>query len=91
MKENQKNFKICEICNLDDTNLCFQCSSYFCDSCFKFIHEKPVNSHHTKEKIDPYIPIDLKCPEHPKILNNLFCADEKGKLNLNIIKLNFLL
>ena len=71
--------KICEICNLNATSLCFQCSSYFCDSCSKFVHDKQVNSQHIKEKIDPYIPIDIKCPEHPKSLNNLFCADEKGK------------
>ena len=32
-----------------------------------------------KEKIDPYIPIDLKCPQHPRVSNNLFCIDEKGK------------
>ena len=42
------------------------------------IHDKQKNSQHKKEPIDPYIPFDLKCPEHPDIPLNLFCLDEKG-------------
>ena len=30
----------CEICKEKATNICFECSFYLCDSCFKFIHEK---------------------------------------------------
>ena len=71
--------KKCKICGINATCLCFQCIEYFCDSCFKFIHDKQLNSNHTKEAIDPYIQIDLKCSEHPKGLNDLFCLNEKGK------------
>ena len=79
MKKLSSLIKKCEICGLNSTCLCFQCIEYFCDSCFKFIHDKELNSGHKKEKIDPYAPIDLKCLEHPKSLNNLFCIDEKVK------------
>ncbi len=47
---------------------------------FNFIHDKELNSGHKKEKTDPYVPLDLKCPEHKKIPYNLFCIDEKVKL-----------
>ena len=73
--------KNCDICGTNANCLCFNCINYFCDSCFKLIHDKQKNSNHKKEKIDPYIPIELKCKEHPKIPLNLFCIDEKGKLN----------
>ena len=36
---------------------------------------------HKKENIDPFIPIDLKCPNHPQDRMNLFCINEKGKIN----------
>jgi len=48
----------------------------------KLIHEKKLKSHHKKELIDYYVPIELKCPLHPNNSNNLFCSDEKGKLHL---------
>ena len=79
MEKNQSLIKKCSICGINSTCLCFQCFEYLCDSCFKFIHDKQQNSHHKKEKIDPFVPIDLKCPEHPKVSNNLFCIDEKVK------------
>ena len=52
----------------------------FCDSCFKLIHDKQINSQHIKEKINKYIDIDMKCLDHPKVPINLFCVDEKGKI-----------
>ena len=79
MEEINKNFKVCEICGNDANSLCFQCISYFCDSCYKFVHDKKINQHHKKEKIDCFAPIDTKCPKHPKDRINLFCIDEKGK------------
>ena len=81
MEMNQKsnNIKKCEICENEATSLCFKCISYFCDSCYKFIHDKQNNSLHKKEKIDYYVPIDTKCSDHPKIPITLFCVDEKGK------------
>ena len=78
-----KNNKICEICKINAICLCFQCNSYFCESCYKFVHEKQINSNHKKENIDPFISIDLKCPEHPLDRMSLFCLDEKGKFKNN--------
>ena len=71
--------KKCEICEKDATSLCFQCINYFCDSCYKLIHDKKNNNLHKKEKLDYYVPIELKCSDHPKIPITLFCVDEKGK------------
>ena len=79
MKNNASNIKSCEYCEANASCLCFECLEYFCESCFKYIHEKQKKSKHKKEDIDPYIPIDLKCPDHPNNANNLFCNDEKGK------------
>ena len=64
-----------EICGIEATSLCLKCISYYCDPCFKYIHEKQINNQHKKEKIDYYAPIDTKCPEHPKIPITLFCID----------------
>ena len=77
---NQKNFKQCEICKEMATSLCLECISYFCDECYKYIHNKKVNNQHKKEKIDYFVPIDTKCPDHPKQVISLFCVDEKGNL-----------
>ncbi len=57
--------------------------NYFCDSCFKLIHDKK-KSPHKKEKADPYVPIDIKCPEHPNGIMDFFCINEKGNLYFNI-------
>ena len=45
MKKNQKN---CEICESDATNLCLTCQNYYCESCFKLIHDKKQKSHKKK-------------------------------------------
>jgi len=87
MENNQKNFKSCDICGIEATSLCFECEMYFCDTCYKFLHDKQKNSQHVKEKIDVYIPIDIKCPQHPKCLQNLFCIDDKGNYNYLINQL----
>ena len=76
--EKNKNIKECDICKVNATCLCFNCIQYFCESCYKYVHNKQSNSSHKKELIDPYVPIDLKCPEHPIIPITLFCLDEKG-------------
>ena len=52
---------------------------FICDSCSKFLHGKKENLEHKIEKIDPFISLDIKCPEHPNVPMNLFCTDEKGK------------
>ena len=70
--------KKCEFCRGDASSLCFKCMNYYCDSCFKIAHSKEETQSHKKEKIDYYVPIDLKCPEHNLIPMNLFCVNEKG-------------
>ena len=74
-----KNIKDCEICEYNATCLCFKCNSYFCDNCYKVIHDIKKNNSHKKENIDPFVPIDLKCPNHLQNPMNLFCINEKGK------------
>ena len=75
MENNQNNKnKECEVCGIEATNVCSQCLVYTCDSCF-----------HKKDKIDYFVPIDTKCPNHPNSPNNLFCIDEKGMLFYLII------
>ena len=79
MKKELKLIKNCEFCGVNATSLCFECLEYFRESCFKWVHEKQLKSTHKKENIDLYVPIDLKCPDHPNNSNNLFCVDDKGK------------
>ena len=84
--ENVKSvIKVCDICGSNATSLCFQCLQYFCESCYNLIHNKLKNSKHEKNLIDPFFPIDLKCPKHPKDSLSLFCLDEKGKYICNNI------
>lgn len=80
MKQKLKSPK-CDICESDATSLCNTCEEYFCDSCFKLIHDKK-KAKHEKESIDVFVPIDIKCPEHPNVPLNLFCTDEKGNKNI---------
>ena len=80
MEINHKNYKQCDICKVDEaTSLCLQCFSYYCDGCYKQVHEKKENKEHKKEAIDYNVPIDTRCPEHSGNNINLFCIDEKGK------------
>ena len=77
-KKKLSNTKECDFCNIKAIYLCFICKNYFCEICYKIIHELKKNSQHQKELIDPYIPIEINCPEHPKYPLELFCIDEKG-------------
>ena len=81
MKKKLKSPK-CDICESDSTCLCITCQNYYCDTCFKLVHDKKTKSHE-KEAIDHYVPIDIKCPEHPSVPLNLFCTDEKGNFFIN--------
>ena len=81
MEKVEKQFKECEICYSNATYLCFECNNYFCERCYKVIHDIKNDPKHKKENIDPFIPIDLKCPNHPQDRMNLFCINEKGKIN----------
>lgn len=77
MEKNQN--KLCEICDSIATNICMNCPSYFCDTCYKLYHEKKeINNKHKKEKIDHIVQIDTKCSVHPKYPMEIFCVDEKG-------------
>ena len=73
--------KECEFCNSNAICLCMKCKNFFCENCFKIIHQLKKYSNHIKESIDPFVPIDFKCPDHPENIMNLFCIDEKGKPN----------
>jgi len=77
MEKSKNKIKECDICGTNATCLCFKCILYFCDSCYKLIHDKQKNANHKKELLDPYMPIDLKCPDHPIIPITLFCLNEK--------------
>ena len=79
MEKENNIIKKCNICGSEAKCLCFECNDYFCDKCYKLIHELKKEPQHKKENIDLFIPIDLKCPEHPKDRINLFCLDDKGK------------
>ena len=76
----QSNLKVCDICKENATYICFTCKNYLCEKCSKYIHDMKINSAHKKEKLDPYIPIELKCQDHPEHPIFLFCLDEKGML-----------
>ena len=81
MENNQKNYKKCDICKVNEaTSLCQKCFSYYCDECYKLVHSRQNNKEHKKEAIDYNVPIDTWCPQHEKNTINLFCLDEKGIL-----------
>ena len=83
MEDMAKQIKVCNYCDLYATSLCFKCNNYFCEECFKLIHERKKEfQEHKKEKLDPFISIEIKCPIHPINSLSLFCVDEKGKLTL---------
>ena len=91
MEKVEKQYKECEICYSNATCLCFKCNNYFCERCYKVIHDIKNDPKHKKENIDPFIPIDLKCPNHPQDRMNLFCINEKGKYNYHIKYINIFL
>ena len=73
--------KNCNYCSSKAECICFECLNYFCDACFKIIHDlKKVN--HKKEKIDPFIPLDIKCENHPRGILDFFYVDEKGTYHI---------
>jgi len=78
MEDKKSQIKECNFCGSDSKCLCFDCLLYFCDNCYKLIHDMKKNMTHKKENIDPYISINLKCSEHPKFPVTLFCLEEKS-------------
>ena len=85
MEKVKNPIKKCEICETNVNSFCYQCLCYFCDNCYSFVHEKECNLKHKKEQIDPFVPIELKCPTHLKSPLNLFCVDEKGNYNIKYL------
>ena len=85
MEDYETQIKKCDVCDSNATCLCFKCILYFCESCFKFVHEKKKNISHKKDALDLYIPYNLKCKIHPLNPISLFCLEEKG----NCIKNTF--
>ena len=77
MKDKSKIVK-CEICLNDATCICYKCMSYYCDTCFKSVHNNEERKAHAKETIDLYVTINIKCPEHNLYPNQLFCLEEKS-------------
>ena len=77
--EKSKNIRECEMCDSNATCLCFECNNYFCENCYKLIHNLKKNISHKKEVLDSFVPIDLKCQNHPKDRMSLFCLNDKGK------------
>ena len=75
-----KQIKECSFCEIKAIYLCFQCRKYFCENCFKIIHDLKNNFEHKKELIDPFIPIEINCSEHPNYPLELFCLNDKGKI-----------
>ena len=51
MESNNQNNKLCEFCKVEATSLCLEFNRYFCDKCFKFIHDINENKNHKKEKM----------------------------------------
>ena len=47
---------------------------------FKILVHDKKKKEHKKEKADPFVPIEIKCPEHPNGIMDFFCVKEKGKL-----------
>ena len=93
MEDNQKYYKLCDVCKNQATSLCLDCLfiNYYCDSCYKIAHDKKEYNNHKKEKIDYYVPIETKCPEHQNVPLNLFCLEEKGNIfNLIIYRIMLL-
>ena len=86
MEKNQKNYKKCDICKVNEaTILCPPCFSYYCDKCHKCVHEIKENKDHKKEPIDYNVPIDTRCLDHAEYPAKLFCIEEKGKIDKYII------
>ena len=80
MKKININDKNCELCKEPASNIYCECCLYLCDSYFSLLHGKKENLFHKKEKIAPFIFIDIKCPEHPTIPMNLFYFKEKSNI-----------
>ena len=79
MEKKKKQIKECDFCGKYATCLCYDCLLYFCQNCYKFIHDMEKNNTHKKENIDPFVSIELKCSQHSKFPITLFCIKKKSK------------
>ena len=82
MEDNQKYYKLCDVCKIQATSLCLDCLfiNYYCEWYYKIAHDKKEYNNHKKEQIDYYVPIETKCPEHQNVPLNLFCLEEKDNI-----------
>ena len=71
--------KECGYCEEVATIVCFDCKNYFCEDCFKSMHQKKKSSKHINEKISPILPIEINCLKHEKYQIVSFCLNDKGK------------
>lgn len=78
--EGKSKLKKCELCLSEATCLCYECMTYYCDSCFILVHKNEERKSHEKQKIDCFVPVEVKCPEHKLVPLNLFCVDDKSNL-----------
>ena len=75
----EKNYKLCNICKSKVNYICFECSNnFYCESCFKMVHNKKENINHQKFDVDYFIQAKTLCPEHQTIPLNIFCLTENG-------------
>ena len=79
MDVNLNRLKKCDFCMSEASLICFQCKKYYCDKCFKIIHDIKKDMSHEETKINPYLSIDFFCPEHKEYPLELFCLNDKGK------------
>jgi len=84
MVENLTKLKKCNLCNSDSFWICFQCKKYYCDKCWKIIHEIKKEKAHEKTKINPYLSLDFFCSNHQEYPLELFCLNDKGNFNFII-------
>ena len=80
----------CGICEEKAAFICLQCMNYFCEPCYKYVHDKKEKTNHKKESIDYFAPINVKCPLHQKYPLDFFCLDEKGNYIYRFIIQNIL-
>lgn len=84
MADNLTRLKKCDSCISESFWICFQCKKYYCDKCYKIIHDLKSDNPHEKTKINPYLSIDFFCPNHQEYPLELFCFNDKGNFHFII-------
>ena len=79
MEDNKEICKTCDMCGEEPNIICFDCLSYYCNSCSNFIHGKKINEGHIRDKINSLPLIGIKCEIHKNKKLEYFCLDENSK------------